>query len=267
MFLVECALRFAQLALLKVNNLLKDDEQICDLQCEGLVCFQKKKGYGFTTDAVLLANFACGLQNAKVAEFCSGSGVISILVNAKQKPCQIFAVEIQERLSNMCERSVKYNKIMNITPVCDDFADFSKLHKGEFDAIISNPPYFKLSSGRLPQNAEVKMAKYETTMTLAGLIESSALALKNNGKLFLVYPSQRCNELEKELKNNGFKVCRKCYCFPKQSKPSNIFLIEAIKTQECVKTTILPPIVLNNEDGTETEQLKTIYNRNNFLNL
>ncbi|MBQ7453207.1 MAG: methyltransferase [Clostridia bacterium] len=250
-----------------MNNLIKDDEQICDLQCEGLVCFQKKKGYGFTTDAVLLANFVRDIKDNEIAEFCAGSGVISMLVNAKCKPKHIFAVEIQPSLTDMCGRSLRYNKIYNIEPVCADFKDFAKGPGNKFDAIISNPPYFKLASGRLPQSQEVKMAKYETNMTLSELVKSSAGVLKDGGKLFLVYPTQRLNELEGELAQNGFKVKRKCYCFPKQSKPSNIFLVEAIKTQAGVQPTIEPPIVLNNEDGTETEQLKMIYNRNNYLGL
>ena len=64
---------------------LKDTERLDDLQFNNLQIIQDKTGYLFTSDAVALANYVKPCINAKVVELCSGSGVISMLINAKNK--------------------------------------------------------------------------------------------------------------------------------------------------------------------------------------
>ena len=259
---MECVLQFAQLAHLLVNNsLVKPDEEVCDLQCEGLVCLQKKSGYKLTTDSVLLANFVEKEQTPPVVvEFCAGSGVISILLSAKINPKKIYAVEIQKKLADMCARSVKLNGLKNVCVESSSFQDFA-LKGGVMPSIIvANPPYFRAEDGRLPTSEEIKKSRFEMDMTISSLITSAKQLLKNGGLLYLVHITKRKAEIEKELNKQGFYIKRLCYCFAKKGKPSHIFLLEAVLGQKCA-TQILEPIILNNEDGTETEQLKAIYNR------
>ena len=261
MFLAECANRFAQLARQLVNNnLVLDNEEVCDLQCEGLVLIQKKKGYGFTTDAVLLANFVKASEGAQVVEFCAGSGVISILLTAKIKPKKIYAIEIQKDLADMCARSVKLNHINSIEVVASSFQNFTKNSDVMPNIIVANPPYFKADCGRLPSSEEIKNARFEVSMDISSLIACAKQMLVSGGSLYLVHRTERKAEIIKELEKAGFGIKRLCYCFAKKSKPSHIFLVEAVLGKK-LKTTIEEPIILNNEDGTETQQLKDIYNR------
>jgi len=265
-FLVGCALTFVQLVRRKVKIKLGANEKLCDLQCEGLFCIQSKDGYAFTTDAILLANFIGDAKNKTLVEFCAGSGVISMLVNVKQKPKIIYDVEIQERLSKMCARSLAFNGITNIIPVAQPLEIFAENFTEKADIVYANPPYYKIGSGRLPEKEEVKQAKYELSTNLDSIIKSAKKVLNSNGKIMLVYPTEREREVVLCLKANCFNVVRMQYVFPKKTKPSNIFLIEA--TFETVgEMDIMPDIIINNEDGSETEQLKRIYNRNNEFSI
>ena len=51
----------------------------------------------------------------RVVEFCSGSGVISILGTAKTSAEHFDCFEIQSKLAQMCQESVKINNLTNIT--------------------------------------------------------------------------------------------------------------------------------------------------------
>lgn len=250
----------AQLVHLLVNKASKlKDEIICDLQCEGLLCLQKKNGYGFTTDAVLLSNFIKVNPNSVGVEFCAGSGVVSILVNAKQKIKEIYAIEIQKELSAMCGRTLEMNNISNIYAINKPLEEFSLEHKKKVDFIFANPPYYKINSGKLPQNEQIKIAKHEITTNIDSIISCAGLLLKRGGKLFLVHLAERKHEIINKLKDNKFNISRVCDVFPFKDKPSHIFLVEAVYNFKCAEQQ-LKPVILKNENGEFTEELLNIYN-------
>lgn len=244
---------------------LKQNEMLCDLQCEGLFLVQEKGGYKFTTDAVLLANFIDTKPNATLVEFCAGSGVVSILVNAKRKPKTIYAVEIQEKTAKLFEKSLSINGIKNIKVINMSLEDWAEDFREKVDAVFVNPPYFKTGSGRLPQNEDVQISKYEVKTNIDSIINSAKRVLKPGGALFLVHLTEREKEIMLSLKANGFSVTKLVHVFPTLNKPSNVFLAKAeLILKE--KLEIMPDIIINNPDGSETEQIKRIYNRNGEYN-
>ena len=96
------------------KNLLKENESLDDLECKGLKLIQNKNGYKFSTDSVLLANFAKGKQTDRYVDLCRGSGVVAILFACKNNIKEAYAVEIQSDLADMCTRSLEYNNLENI---------------------------------------------------------------------------------------------------------------------------------------------------------
>ena len=70
---------------------------------EGIeICISDEHRFG--TDAFLLADFSAGRHKDICADLCTGSGIIALLLHKFYKPQKIYAVEIQERLTN----SLKY---------------------------------------------------------------------------------------------------------------------------------------------------------------
>ena len=68
---------------------LKKGEVIEDLQLNGLKIIQNKLDYCFSSDSVMLSDFSQVGHKDKVVEFCSGSGVVSILIKEKYNPKEI----------------------------------------------------------------------------------------------------------------------------------------------------------------------------------
>ena len=243
-----------------MNNLLLENEVLDDLELDNLKIIQHKSGYKFSTDSVLLANFAKGKKTDKYIDLCSGSGVVAILFSWKNKIKNAYAVELQARLANMAERSIKINKMQDIISVINqDLATLLELFEHEsVDVITVNPPYNKKSEEIA--ESEISIATHELKTNLEKIIEIASKLLKYGGKLFMVHRADRLAEIMYMLARYKLepKVLRVVY--PKTGKDPNLVLIEAKKGAN-IGLKILDPLYLTNQDGSETDELKQIYNR------
>ena len=94
-----------------MTKILKNNERLDDLQFNNLYIIQNPDEYCFTSDAVALANFVHVSNFGRMVDLCSGSGVVGILANAKNKIKDVILVQVQEYLADMSNRSIEYNKI------------------------------------------------------------------------------------------------------------------------------------------------------------
>ena len=123
---------------------MKNNERLDDLQFNNLFIIQSDDEYSFTSDAVELANFVHVSNYGRVVDLCSGSGVIGILVNGKNKVKDVTLVEIQENLADMSRRSIEYNKLENFKVINKPLQNIHKEIGTTFDVVVCNPPYGEL---------------------------------------------------------------------------------------------------------------------------
>ena len=76
----------------------------------------------------------------------------------------------------------------------------------------------------------------------------------------MVHRADRLAEICYELKKNNLEPKRIRIVYPKATKKPNLVLIEAKKGAK-TGLVIESPLILNNNDGTETDELKKIYGR------
>ena len=243
------------------NEILLEGERLDDLELDNLMIIQKQSGYKFSTDSVLLANFTKVRQNDVYVDLCTGSGVVAILASYKNKVKKSYAVEIQPEMADRATRSIKYNNL-NIEVINDDLINLTKVLGYEsVDVISVNPPYNPV--GLTSEKDEIAIATHEIKTNLETICRVSSKTLKYGGKFYMVHRADRLSDIIFELKKSNLepKVLRVVY--PKASKEPNLVLIEAKKGAKSVLK-ILIPLVLCNEDGTETQELKEIYNRKNI---
>ena len=241
-----------------MNNLLKENERLDDLELDDLMIIQDKNGYKFSTDSVLLANFAKAKPSDVCVDLCSGGGVVAILFAYKNKIKNMTAVEIQKKQAEMSKRSIEYNKL-NIEVINDDLSNLKKyLGCESVDVITINPPYNE--SGVFSENEEIAISTHEIKTNLEEIAKSSSNILKFGGKIFMVHRADRLVDIFSMFRKYKLepKVLRIVY--PKISKEPNLCLVEAKKgAKQGLK--IMKPLILNNEDGSETDELKQIYCR------
>lgn len=244
----------------QLNNLIKENEILDDLEYNDLKLIQKNGGYKFSTDSVLLANFGRARQKDIYVDLCSGSGVVAILFLCKNKIQKGYCVELQERLADMAERSIEFNNLADKLKVINqDLKDLNNVFASEsVDVITVNPPYNEV--GETSATDEIAIATHELKTNLETIIKTSSKILKFGGKLYMVHRADRLADIMFELKKYKLepKVLRIVY--PKQGKAPNLVLVEAKKGAKS-GIIIQNPLILNNDDGSETDELKQIYCR------
>lgn len=238
--------------------MLKENERIDDLQLDDLKIIQNKNGYKFSTDSVLLANFGKAKASDKYLDLCSGSGVVAILFSWKNKIKNSSLIEIQPGLANQAIRSIDMNNL-KIDVINDDLKNSLKYFKQEeIDVITVNPPY-NIATEEMDET-EFSIATHELKTSLEEIVFVSSKLLKFGGKFFMVNRADRLSDIVYELKKCKLEPKRLQIVYPKAKKEPNLILIEAKKGAKS-GLKILQPLILNNEDGSETDELKEIYNR------
>lgn len=239
---------------------LNENERLEDLQCGGLQIIQNKNLYTFTSDSVILANFLKAKKDDFVVEIGTGSGVISILAQAKCGIKKIVAFEIQREMCQLAEKNVLLNNLNEkIEIVCDDAKNFEKYFEKECaDIVFCNPPYFKPTN--FLQSRVNKIAKEEVMLSCEELCATVSKMLKSGGSFFVCYPAERTAELVCMLQKHN--LCTKELFFTENGKGKvKTLFLKATKNGK-FGTKVRPNLVTNEENGNYLELLHT----KNFLN-
>ncbi|HAL63235.1 MAG TPA: SAM-dependent methyltransferase [Clostridiales bacterium] len=239
-----------------------NDETLEDLQTGGLYLIQKKAGFRFGADAVLLADFAKDIVSNKTLDLCTGSAVIPILLSAKTKTEQFFGLEIQKSVFDTAMRSVRLNSLENrIFLTCEDLKNAVSIYgKRQFDLITCNPPYIEKNSGLQNPSDEKVIARHEVLCTLEDVINVSSLMLKQKGHLALVHKPSRlidiiCYMRSADLEPKRIRFIHKTV----DSEPSLVLVDATFKGGKELR--IMPPLYIYNKDGSETNQIREVYGR------
>ncbi|MGY3778657.1 tRNA1(Val) (adenine(37)-N6)-methyltransferase [Isobaculum melis] len=208
------------------------DERLDQLIAEKLQIIQSSSVFSFSLDAVLLANFAQIPTRAKtIVDLCTGNGVIPLFLSPKTRG-KIIGVELQERLADMAQRSVKLNHLEDkITIIQDDLKQAPTLiGKDKVDIVTCNPPYFtsRPTSQKNP-NEHLAIARHEIHTNLEEVIRTTSELLKMNGKAYFVHRPERLVDILTTMASYRLAPKKIRLVYPKMGKDANILLIEGIK--------------------------------------
>lgn len=242
---------------------LKSNERIDDLQFKNLKIIQNENGFCFGIDAILLSDFAKEMKKAEtIVDFCTGTGIIAILLSGKVKKAKkIYAVEIQEDVCEMAQRSVELNKLEEKIEILN--MDLKKVHEvinqGTVDAITVNPPYKPINSGVISEKNSKMISRHEVLCTLEEIIIEANKLLKFNGQFFMVHRPERLADIIYYMRKYKIEPKRIRFVHPNVNAVSNLVLIEGVK---CGKPFLKfeTPLYVYNENGKYTDEILKIYN-------
>ena len=242
---------------------LKENERIDDLEFKNLKIIQNKDGFCFGMDSVLLSDFAKEIKkNSRIADLGTGTGILPILLSGKTENTKIVGIEIQKEVSEMANRSILLNNLENrIQIICEDIKNLkAKYEQGSFDAIVTNPPYKKVGTGKINKKDKKIISRHEITANLEDFISISNYLLKDHGSIYMVHRPERIADIFVLLRKYKLepKVLRLVY--PNVEKSPNLILIKAIKNAKPFLKVEKPLIVYTNE-GNYTDEILKIYNK------
>jgi tRNA1(Val) A37 N6-methylase TrmN6 len=239
---------------------VKEDEVIEDLQLKKLNLIQKKDGFKFGIDAVLLSDFACVKNKHRVIDLCTGTGVIPFLIYGKYEPQSIYGLEIQTDMVDMAKRSVKLNSLDE--KVCflnEDLKNIEVLKKLEkFDVVTVNPPYKLNNSGIINPNDKLAIARHEILCNLEDVISASRILLKDNGRLFMIHRPERLADIFTLMRKYKIEPKRVKMIHPKMGKAPNIVLVEGQRDGGAYLKWEAPLYVYD-DNGKYTKEIDSIY--------
>lgn len=241
--------------------MIKEDECLDDLQ-NGLFIIQKKDGFKFGIDAVLLADFAKDAKSINSLDLCTGTGIVPILLSAKTNTQSICGLEIQSDIAEMAARSAEYNNLAERVHITEgDLKNASDIYgKGRFDKVTCNPPYMKCGAG-IQNNKDTKsVSRHEILCTLDDVLRVSRELLISKGRLFMVHRASRLADILCTMRKYGIEPKRLRLVYPSPEKAPNLILVEGMKDGgEELK--ILPPLYVYDLNGNYSDEINKIYGR------
>ena len=237
-----------------------EDERIDDLQRNGYRIIQKKKGFCFGMDAVLLSGFAQVKEGEAAVDLGTGTGIIPILLEAKTKGKHFTGLEIQEEVAEMAGRSVRLNQLEDrVDIVRGDIKEASRLFgKASFDVVTSNPPYMNDNHGLKNPDLPKAIARHEVFCTLDDVCREASLLLKSGGRFYMVHRPHRLVEIITALKTYKLEPKRMKLVHPFADKEANMVLIEAVRGGKSMMK-VEAPIIVYKEPGVYTQEIYDVY--------
>jgi tRNA1Val (adenine37-N6)-methyltransferase len=211
---------------------LKSEDETLDTLFEGkLKLFQAHSGYRFSLDALLLAHFMNCRRGEQIADLGTGNGVIALILAYLHSSLSITGVEIQPSMVDRAWRNVQMNGFrVRVTIRQGDVGDIQETFGPEsFAAVICNPPYRRMTSGRISHNAERKIARHEIAAELADFLRAGAYLLPIRGRIALVYPAPRVVDLLQSMRTANLEPKRLRMVHSFADAKASLVLVEGVK--------------------------------------
>ena len=244
-----------------MNNVIcGEDERIDDLQRNGYRIIQKKKGFCFGMDAVLLSGFAQVKEGEVAVDLGTGTGIIPILLEAKTKGKHFTGLEIQKVVAEMAEMSVRLNHLEDRVDIeRGDIKEARRLFgKASFDVVTSNPPYMNDNHGLKNPDLPKAIARHEVFCTLDDVCREASLLLRSGGRFYMVHRPHRLAEIITALKTYRLEPKRMKLVHPFADKDANMVLIEAVRGGRSMMK-VEAPVIVYQKPGVYTQEIYDIY--------
>ncbi len=231
---------------------------------ENLSILEETGGLRFGMDAYLLASFVRRNSKKKVLETCCGSGVISLLLLAKNKCSSAICVDVQDQATRLCALNAAENGFADkIDVMCCDVKDLK--FKLDFEVCVFNPPYMRASSGKVSDRTESYIARHESTATIYDFMECAGRCVKDGGEIYVVYTPDRLSELLNAASRCGVEPKRLTLVYPTTAHRPCLVLLQC-KNKGAPGMTVTKPLIIYGDvpGGEYSEDMKYIYDNLEF---
>mgnify|MGYP002344518713 CR=1 FL=1 len=242
--------------------MMKADETVDDLIIKNLQLLQKKKGVRFTLDSVLLAHFATVKEGDRVVDLGTGTGIIPLILSTRVEKTQIVGVELQEEIAEMAERSVELNKLGEAIRIVQ--GDLREIHKvlggSQFNLVTINPPYWLPHEGKLSPVESRAVSRHELACSLEDVVASASKLLNYQGRLALIYPTERLLSLLELLRCYNLEPRELRFIHSFRERSARLLLLEARKGASA-DLQVLPPLIIYEKPGQYGEEILAWYGK------
>ena len=183
--------------------------------------------FRFSTDTIILADFAKPRKGIKAVDLGTGCGTIPLLWSRSDKTTSITAVELQPEGADMARRSVELNGLDNISVVNADLKELKGvLPFGSFDLVCCNPPYKESGTGIKNPDDEKLLARHEEGCTIGDICLAAKNLLQFGGRFVMCQRPERLADVLEAMRSNDLEPKRLRFVQQRPEKPPKLFLVE-----------------------------------------
>ncbi len=239
------------------------DEETSDSLFQGQIkVIQRKSGYRFSIDAVILAHFPALKERDVVLDLGCGCGVVSLIIAHRMPHVALYGIELQTELFELAVRNVALNGFEErITIRRGDLKEPENSFPASCaDWVVCNPPYGRSSSGRYNSADEKALARHEIAASLPDIVKATRYFLKPHGRAAFIYPARRAAALISTMRQMRLEPKRLQIVYSRPGSKGAFVLIEAIKDggEELL---ILPPFFIYHGPREYSQEMRRLYER------
>lgn len=220
----------------------------------------------FSTDSILLSDFAAPKKSEHACDLCSGCGIIALSwyrQGAQLGPKLAVGVELEPQASALMELSIQQNQLAHqVVAINMDLKEISPnchpaLKLQSFDVVTCNPPYQTQGSG-LVAGSQRGVARHELECTIEDVCQAASKLLRFGGRLCICQRPSRLVDVLAAMRSLGIEPKRLRMVQKNADTPPWLFMVEGKKGSK-PHMVIDPPVILYHPDGSLTQQAKEIY--------
>ena len=152
------------------------------------------------------------LENARVLDLCAGSGCVGLAIASRCKAAHVTLGELSSDALRVCRQNIRRTGLSGrVIPLAVDALSKPDKMLGEFDCIVSNPPYIPSAD---IEGLDVSVKDYEPLMALDGgtdgldfyraISEKWRNALAKNGRLYFEVGVGQADDVVRIMRSAGF---------------------------------------------------------------
>lgn len=230
--------------------MIKADETLDELIINNLQLIQKKTGFRFTLDSVLLAHFATIKEGDQIVDLGTGTGIIPFILSTRVQNVQIVGVEIQKELVEMAKRSVRLNSLGEVITIVQ--GDLRGIHKvlggSKFNLVTVNPPYWSPQDGKTSPLVSRAISRHELACSLEDVVDGASKLLNYQGRFALIYPVDRMLSVFELLRCYNLEPRRIRFIHSFYNRAARLMLLEARKNAPA-ELQVLAPLIIYEKPG------------------
>lgn len=232
---------------------------------DGYALIQDDRFFKLGQDSMLLSDFASPPARAKIMDLGCGNGALGVLLCARYDRVTVTGLELQPDVVALAQENVAINQLQDrMTVIHGDLKQCRQLFAaGSFDYIVCNPPYFAKNSGFGAKGSHRLQARQDVGCTAADAVQAAAYLVKFGGRVSFVYRPERVCELILDMKQYQLEPKRIRFVHQHVLAAPSAVMIEA-RRGSAPGVQVLPPLLVCHPDGTQTEEYRRIYHKEEF---
>lgn len=223
-----------------------------------VVLVQPRRGYRAAIDPVLLAAAVTVPPGRTVLDVGSGAGAAALCLAARVPCVRITGLDADPALVRLATGNAAASGLGERVRFVAAAATPASLRwlDGPFHQVITNPPYLRAGTGRLPADRGKAAATVEGAVGLDGWIDFCVTALAARGTLTMIYRADRLDAVLAALSGRVGGLCV-LPLWPGGGKPAKRVIVSG-RRGSAAPLRLLPGLTLHRSDGCYTAAAEAV---------